>query len=184
MAKPTTGRVVAIAGRLTDPRVGEAIDVLSAHLRSQGHTVRSPAAGDAASTSDWRYDDSFVRGASLVVAVGGDGTMLHAARAAAMAGVPVLGVNRGRLGFLADVSPERMIESVEDALAGRCEADPRMLLRASVPGDGQPIAALALNDVAIARRETGRMVDLHTWIDGVYVNTHGGDGFIVATSTG
>ena len=46
--------------------------------------------------------------------------MLHAARMAAMAGVPVLGVNRGRLGFLADVSPERMIESVEDALAGRC----------------------------------------------------------------
>jgi len=184
MAKPTTRSVVAIAGRLIDPRVGEAIDVLSAHLRSQGHTVRAPAAGDAASTSDWRYDESFVRGANLVVAVGGDGTMLHAARAAAMAGVPVLGVNRGRLGFLADVSPERMIESVEDALAGRCEADPRMLLRASVPGDGQPIAALALNDVAIARRETGRMVDLHTWIDGVYVNTHGGDGFIVATSTG
>jgi NAD+ kinase len=142
MAKPTTRSVVAIAGRLTDPRVGEAIDVLSAHLRSQGHTVRAPAAGDAASTSDWRYDESFVRGATLVVAVGGDGTMLHAARAAAMAGVPVLGVNRGRLGFLADVSPERMIESVEDALAGRCEADPRMLLRASVPGDGQPIAAL------------------------------------------
>ena len=69
--------MIAIAGRLTDPRVGEAIDVLSAHLRSQGHTVRSPAADDTASASDWRYDDSFVRGASLVVAVGGDGTMLH-----------------------------------------------------------------------------------------------------------
>jgi len=186
MAKPMARSVVAIAGRLTDPSVSEAIDALSTHLRAQGHTVRSPADGasGAAANADWRYDESFVRGASLVVAVGGDGTMLHAARAAAIAGVPVLGVNRGRLGFLADVSPERMIESVEDALAGRCQPDPRMLLSASVPGDGAPVTALALNDVAIAKRETGRMLDLHTWIDGVYVNTHGGDGFIVATSTG
>jgi NAD+ kinase len=183
---PTGHRTVAIAGRLADSRVAEAIETLSKHLRSLGHEVRVPsvAAAESVSPADWRYDESFVRGADLVVAVGGDGTMLHAARAAAIAGVPVLGVNRGRLGFLADVSPDRMIESVGDALAGRCQADPRMLLQASVRCADGPRSALALNDVAIARLETGRMLDLHTWIDGVYVNTHGGDGFIVATSTG
>jgi NAD+ kinase len=178
-------KTIAIAGRLNDTGVGEAIESLSRHLRKLGHQVRLPPLGaEPEVPNDWRYDDAFVRGADLVVAVGGDGTMLHAARAAAVAGVPVLGVNRGRLGFLADVSPDRMVESVEDALADRCQPDPRMLLSATVPGEAGQLQALALNDVAITKLDTGRMVDLRTWIDGVYVNTHGGDGFIVATSTG
>jgi NAD+ kinase len=169
-------KTIAIAGRLHDASVGEAIATLSTHLLGGGHEVRLPPLGSASEVpSDWRYDETFVRGADLVVAIGGDGTMLHAARAAAMAGVPVLGVNRGRLGFLADVSPERMLESVEDALADRCQPDPRMLLSATISVDGEELHALALNDVAIAKRDTGRMVDLRTWIDGVYVNTHGAD---------
>ena len=120
----------------------------------------------------------------LIVAVGGDGTMLHAARMAATADVPVLGVNRGRLGFLADVGPEQMLQSVDDALAGRCHAERRMLLAAHILADGQPTDALALNDVVVAKRETGRMVDVRTWVNGAYVNTHVGDGFIIATPTG
>jgi NAD+ kinase len=122
--------------------------------------------------------------ADLIVAVGGDGTMLHAARMAAMADVPVLGVNRGRLGFLADVGPEQMLQSVDDALAGRCRAERRMLLAAHILADGIGIDALALNDVVVAKRETGRMVDVRTWVNGAYVNTHVGDGLIVATPTG
>jgi NAD+ kinase len=59
-----------------------------------------------------------------------------------------------------------------------------MLLEAHVQCDGNPFAALALNDIVVAKRETGRMLDLRTWVDGAYVNTHGGDGFIVSTSTG
>ena len=59
-----------------------------------------------------------------------------------------------------------------------------MLLEAAVSCEGRAISALALNDVVVAKRETGRMLDLRTWVNGVYVNTHGGDGFIVATSTG
>jgi NAD+ kinase len=110
--------------------------------------------------------------------------MLHTARMAAAEGVPVLGVNRGRLGFLADVGPDRMLESVDDALEGRCLPETRMLLEAQVQFNGQQISALALNDIVVAKRETGRMLDLRTWVDGTYVNTHGGDGFIVSTSTG
>jgi NAD+ kinase len=182
MTTRSRNKIVAIAGRPNDPSVGEAIGLLSEHLRRQGCEIRLPGGDDGA--GDGRYDESFARGSDLVVAIGGDGTMLHAARAAAMAGVPVLGVNRGRLGFLADVSPERMVESVDDALAGRCQPDARMLLSATVPSADGPQTALALNDVAIAKYDTGRMLDLRTWIDGVYVNTHGGDGFIVSTSTG
>jgi NAD+ kinase len=103
---------------------------------------------------------------------------------AAAEAVPVLGINRGRLGFLADVGPDRMLESVDDALEGRCLPETRMLLEAQVQFDGRQTSALALNDIVVAKRETGRMLDLRTWVDGTYVNTHGGDGFIVSTSTG
>ena len=148
----------AIAGRPNDPSVAEAVNLLSEHLRRQGCEIRLPRASDGDAAGGGRFDDSFARGSDLVVAIGGDGTMLHAARAAAIAGVAVLGVNRGRLGFLADVSPERMIESVADALADRCQPDARMLLSASVPCSDGPKSALALNDVAIAKHDTVRQM--------------------------
>jgi NAD+ kinase len=188
MSPPSAAnRTIALVGRAADPRVGEAMRALAEHLAGNGHQVRSLAGHSpdfGATRVEQLAEEALVPGSDLVVAVGGDGTMLHAARLAAVAAAPVLGVSRGRLGFLADVSPERMRESVDDALAGRCLPETRMLLHAAVPCEGHTIAALALNDVAVAKRETGRMLDLHTWVDGVYVNTHGGDGFIVATSTG
>jgi NAD+ kinase len=188
MSRPTAARkTIALVGRAADPRVGEAMRTLAEHLTGDGHAVRS-LAGQSPDFGQIRVEQlaeaTLVPGSDLVVAIGGDGTMLHAARLSAVAGAPVLGVNRGRLGFLADVSPERMRESVDEALAGRCLPETRMLLTAAVPCDGRPTEALALNDVAVAKRETGRMLELHTWVDGTYVNTHGGDGFVVATSTG
>ena len=184
---PSGRNCVALAGRAVDPRVGEAMQTLAHHLLGKGYVVRVVAdealalAGEGVHTV---LERDLARDAGLIVAIGGDGTMLHAARMAATADVPLLGINRGRLGFLADVGPEQMIQSVDDALGGRCRAERRMLLAAHVLADGQPIAALALNDVVVAKRETGRMVDVRTWVNGAYVNTHVGDGFIVATPTG
>ncbi|MBK6350151.1 MAG: NAD(+) kinase [Proteobacteria bacterium] len=178
---------VALAGRAADQRVGEVMRTLAQHLLGKAHTVRVIA--DEALALDGAgvhtvAETELAHGADLVVAVGGDGAMLHAARMAAMADVPVLGINRGRLGFLADVGPEQMLQSLDDALAGRCQAERRMLLAAQILADGRPIDALALNDVVVAKRETGRMVDVRTWVNGAYVNTHVGDGFIIATPTG
>jgi NAD+ kinase len=160
---------------------------LAQHLLGQGHTVRVIADDALALQGAGVHtvpEADLARDADLIVAIGGDGTMLHAARMAAMADVPVLGINRGRLGFLADVGPEQMVQSLDDALGGRCQAERRMLLAAHILADGQPIDALALNDVVVAKRETGRMVDVRTWVNGAYVNTHVGDGFIIATPTG
>ena len=180
-------KCVALAGRATDQRVGDAMQTLARHLLAKGYVVNVPAEEHlmpgaqgvrSVPEADLALD------AGLVVAVGGDGTMLHAARMGAIADVPVLGINRGRLGFLADVGPEQMLESVEDALAGRCLAERRMLLSAHVDIAGRKVSALALNDVVVAKRETGRMVDVRTWVNGAYVNTHVGDGFIIATPTG
>jgi len=178
---------VALAGRAADPRVGEAMLALAAHLLERGrHVLAAEGVGiDFGLLPVSRVpENELARGADLLVAVGGDGTMLHAARMAAAVAVPVLGINRGRLGFLADVGPDRMLESVDDALEGRCLPETRMLLEAQVQFDGRHTSALALNDIVVAKRETGRMLDLRTWVDGTYVNTHGGDGFIVSTSTG
>jgi NAD+ kinase len=178
---------VALTGRASDPRVAEAMLALAAHLLERGRHVR--AVQDLA--IDYGLlpvtlvpEAELAQQADLLVAVGGDGTMLHAARMAAAEAVPVLGVNRGRLGFLADIGPDRMLESVDDALEGRCVPETRMLLEAQLQYEGKLVTALALNDIVVARRETGRMLDLRTWVDGAYVNTHGGDGFIVSTSTG
>jgi len=183
----TVYSTVALAGRASDPRVGEAMLALAAHLLERGRHVLAVDGVeiDFGLLPVTRVaEGELAKAADLLVAVGGDGTMLHTARMAAAEGVPVLGINRGRLGFLADVGPDRMLESVDDALEGRCLPETRMLLEAQVQFNGQQISALALNDIVVAKRETGRMLDLRTWVDGTYVNTHGGDGFIVSTSTG
>ena len=123
--------------------------------------------------------------ADLVIAIGGDGTLLYAARLVAHRGVPLIGINRGRLGFLTDVLPKDMLASVDAALAGRCERDERSLLEARlVRANGSSAKALALNDVVLQKWDTGRMLDFETWIDGAYVNSHGGDGLVVASATG
>jgi NAD+ kinase len=120
-----------------------------------------------------------------MVAIGGDGTMLYAGRLASDSGVPLLGINRGRLGFLADVRPDEMLASVEKVLNGEYTRDSRLQLRATLKrADGSTVFGDALNDVVLQRVETGRMVDFETRIGTHYVNTHAGDGLIIATPTG
>jgi NAD+ kinase len=123
--------------------------------------------------------------ADLLISVGGDGAMLYAGNIAARYDVPLLGVNRGRLGFLADVRPEQMLDSLDHVLAGNYTSDSRLLLAARLQKAGaEPLEAIAFNDVVLQRRESGRMVDVVTQVAGKYVNTHSGDGLIVATPTG
>jgi NAD+ kinase len=130
-------------------------------------------------------EDEIAERADLVVAIGGDGTLLYAARLVAHRGVPLIGINRGRLGFLTDVLPQDMLASVDAAIDGHCERDERSLLEARLVGaNGAITRALALNDVVLQKWETGRMLDFETWIDGAYVNSHGGDGLVVASATG
>lgn len=121
----------------------------------------------------------------LVLTVGGDGTMLRAARLLSGSGVPMVGINRGRLGFLADVSPRNMLKRIDEVLAGQYVRGSRALLQVTlIPAKGKQKQRLAVNDCVLQKWETGRMLDYETWIDGKYVNTHGGDGVIVASATG
>src|SRR5690606_630450 len=97
--------------------------------------------------------------AQLMMAVGGDGTMLHAARLAAPHELPVLGINRGRLGFLADISPTQLGEHVDEILAGHYVIDRRAMLQAVLHSASGELHSQALNDVVLQKWQTGRILD-------------------------
>jgi NAD+ kinase len=180
--------VCALTGQFREPRVAECALALVAELRKRAITVlvASEEAHDSL-PSDIRTVPraSLPEQAQLLVSIGGDGTLLQAARLAAQHDVPVLGINRGRLGFLTDVLPQDMAASIDAVIDGRCAADRRSLLEARlIRVNGVVERQLALNDVVLLRRETGRMLDFETRVDGRYVNSHSGDGMVVATATG
>ena len=176
---------IAILGRHEDARVAEPMQVLTGHLTKAGINVFASDSLKLDLPVTRMPEDALCGNADLIIAIGGDGTMLYASRLARESGTPILGVNRGRLGFLADVTPDEMIASVDQVLAGEYLRDERMMLQGRlVSSSGEKSSAFALNDVVLKRRETGRMVDFSTRIDGEYVNTHSGDGLIVATPTG
>jgi NAD+ kinase len=184
---PRDFKTVGLWGRLNDRSVAEPAQQVLAHLRKRGIEVFAATESDAAlQFADATHVDESQLAAhvDLVVAVGGDGTLLHAARHVAHRGVPLLGVNRGRLGFLTDIKPEHMLEAIDAILAGDYLAEQRRMLTAKITDGpaGKPL--IALNDVVLQKRETGRLLDFTTVVDGVYVNTHRGDGLIVATPTG
>ena len=179
---------IALVGNSRDARIGESMLILAAHLhrRQRRLMVEDSVAVDFGAIPVTRLPErqlgSSVR---LIVAVGGDGTMLHAARLAAPAGVPVLGVNRGRLGFLADIGAADINQRLDEILSGEFVQDRRAMLQAQLIRNGAAhTTAQALNDVVLQKWQTGRMLDFETWIDGRYVNTHGGDGLVIATATG
>lgn len=176
---------IAILGRHEDSRVAEPMQVLTRHLTKAGINVLASESLQLGLVVTRMPEADLCDAADLIIAIGGDGTMLYASRLARSSGTPILGINRGRLGFLADVTPDEMINSVEQVLQGNYTRDSRMLLEACLHTDsGKESTAFALNDVVLQRRETGRMVDFSTRIAGQYVNTHSGDGLIIATPTG
>ena len=123
--------------------------------------------------------------ADLVLVFGGDGSILHVARRLGKNPIPVLGVNYGRFGYLADVEPGELEQGLTRWLAGEFTIVPRLRLAVTVKRGGKRAEqALALNDVVLARDQAGRMVDLDVRIDGRPALGISGDGLIVATSTG
>lgn len=125
------------------------------------------------------------RAVELLVVLGGDGTHLAAVREAGESGVPILGVNLGMLGFLAEVAPEELDAVLERVLAGDFRTVERMRLEVSAERAGRELGRfLALNDAVISRSELLRVIDLETRTDGTEVTTYHGDGLIVATPTG
>ena len=181
-------RQCALISRFADTRVAESTLAVAAHLHSRGIAVLVPLEDGELADQPGAValpEGELAARADLVVAVGGDGTLLYAAGLVAEQGTPLLGINRGRLGFLTDVLPEDMIASIDAALSGDCTVDHRPLLSATLETtSGSTQRGLALNDVVMQKWQTGHLLDFETWIDDRYVNTHGGDGLVIASATG
>jgi NAD+ kinase len=123
--------------------------------------------------------------ADLVVVLGGDGTMIAAARMLGLREVPVLGVNHGSLGYLTEYRVEEMIPALESILAGRYAVERRMMLEAEVfRGEERLTAERVLNDVVISKSALARIIEIETNIGGHFVNRFRADGLIVSTPTG
>jgi NAD+ kinase len=184
---PREFKTVALWGRLGERSVTEPALQLLAHLRQRGIAVLVSLESDpkrALTGATHVEEHEIAERADLVVAIGGDGTLLHAGRHVAAHDVPLVGINRGRLGFLTDVSPEHMRDTLDAILEGNFLAERRLMLAAAAGAPAATGALFALNDIVLQKGDTGRLLDFTTEVDGVYVNTHRGDGLIVATPTG
>lgn len=128
-------------------------------------------------------DENELSDAELLIVFGGDGTILRGARLAAPRGLPVLGVNMGGFGFLAEVGASELATALPDVLDGRYELDERMMLQARVePPASAPL--LALNDMVVTRTEPARVMRVRVAVNGEHLATYAADGVIVATPTG
>ena len=118
----------------------------------------------------------------LVIAMGGDGTLLGAGRAVAASGIPLLGINLGRLGFMVDIAPQEARESLDRVLDGDYVVEKRLALEAR-PADVED-RQIAINDVVVRHQRYVRMLDFSTYADGLFISQHRADGIIASTPTG
>ena len=122
--------------------------------------------------------------ADLAVSIGGDGTFLKAASRVGRKGIPILGINTGRLGFLADISPEEMEATLDEIYAGRIQVEERSVLHLLCDDKNLQESPYALNEIAVLKHDSSSMIAIHTSINGAYLNTYQADGLVIATPTG
>jgi len=121
----------------------------------------------------------------LIIVMGGDGTLLNAARSLASEDVPLVGINMGRLGFLTDITFDSMTEKLSQILEGNYILEERLLLQALITRNGAKISeSIAFNDIVVHKWEEARMLEFSTIIDGAFVNVQRSDGLILSTPTG
>ena len=122
--------------------------------------------------------------ADIVISLGGDGTFLKAASRVGKKNIPILGINTGRLGFLADISPEEMESTLEDIYNHHYKIEERSVLQLDCNDKSLMHCPYALNEIAVLKRDSSSMISIHTAINGAPLTTYQADGLIIATPTG
>ncbi|AWD69081.1 NAD(+) kinase [Acinetobacter schindleri] len=183
-----TFRNIGLVGRPDKSSVVETLCLIHDHLLNVGlHPVFD---ADTAALVPYENTQTVSRAllgevVDLVIVVGGDGSLLHAARALVKYNIPVIGVNRGRLGFLTDIKPTEVIFKLDQVLKGEFQLERRFLLELEIRSKGEIIHdAIALNDVVLHSGKSVHMIDFELNIDGQYVYRQHSDGLIVSTPTG
>ena len=181
-------RNIGIIGRMGSARVLETIRRLKRYLTGRHlHVILEDRIAEMLPGHNLQTSSRKFLGevCDLVIVVGGDGSMLGAARALAQYDTPVLGINRGSLGFLTDILPEHLESQISEVLAGNYTVEQRFLLETEVRREGAPIGqGDALNDVVLHPGKSTRMIEFELFIDGQFVYSLKADGLIIATPTG
>lgn len=185
-----TFRSVAIVGKYMDTaalqQMQSDLTRLAHHLLAKGLHV-CVEANTAAYVEQEGFEQASLEQigskADLVIVMGGDGTMLSVGRALRETGVPLIGINRGRLGFLTDLQTDQMLDEIDEILQGHFQLESRMLLHSVVTRSGsQILPVVALNDVVI--KSAFRLIELEVHVDGQFVSRQRSDGLILTTPTG
>lgn len=184
----TSFKKIGIIGKHGDDRVIDAITTLSSYLTEKEFDIYLDKI-----TAELGLDlphpvlnrQELGKSVDLAIVIGGDGTLLNAARSLVNFEVPLLGVNLGRLGFLTDISPDTLTQSLDEIFAGEYDEEPRGLLHTCIYRQGELInQSSAFNDVVIHKWNGARMLEYETYIDDQFINTTRSDGIIVSTPTG
>ncbi|MCD2453303.1 NAD(+) kinase [Methylicorpusculum oleiharenae] len=184
----TLFKKIGIIGKSSDPGIAETLTLLYQFLqRCRYHVFVDAQSAGFIDESDVKTCAAEEMGlhCDLVIAAGGDGTFLSAARAIAPYNIPLIGVNLGRLGFLVDISPDVLLVKLNQILNGAFREEKRFLLHTKIIRDNAVIhEQTAVNEVVIHRWITPSMIEIVTHIDGVFLNSQRSDGLIVSTPTG
>lgn len=181
-------RTVGLIGKSDAERIAETLTELYRHLARRG--VRVLVEADSAPFIKGAVPETggvaeIGRRCDLAIVVGGDGTLLTAARGLAEFDIPLLGVNLGRLGFLVDISPDDIAIYLDDILDGRYSEEERFILYAKIMrGDKVLYRHTAINEVVVRSGNPASMIEIETSINGAFLNSQRSDGLIVSTPTG
>ncbi len=174
-------------GRLADPQVTEMAVRLAKQLGLAKVQVYADEALDLPASTGIQVLPiaALAAKADLLIVVGGDGTLLKATHAVTARPIPLVGVNLGRLGFLADITPDQVQHDIAAILKGEYSSEERLVLQGQALRDGRAEAARpALNDVVVHKSDGGRLIEFETYVDGHFVCAYRADGIVVATPTG
>ena len=185
-------KTIALIGKYQSREIAESLALLAQSLDERGVAVlvEKTTAEISNGTGDlrrWQIGDYSLIGqsADLAIVLGGDGTMLNVARQLARYGVPLVGVNQGRLGFMTDIARTGMLTCIDDLLAGRFSPEKRMLLSGEFVRDGKvEVSSLALNEIVVDKGAIGRLIEFDLYVDGGFLFNLRSDGLIVSTPTG
>jgi len=181
-------KTIGLVGKYDTHGISESVLVMARFLIERGYHIIL-----ASQTAEYLRIDEFptenlsdlALHSDVVVVLGGDGTMLSIARVLAPHGVPLIGINQGRLGFLTDITVGSMLDAVSEILSGQYVAEERILLNAQVRRGGVTIfESAAFNDVVVGKGAIGRLIELEIAINSEFVYSQRADGLVVTTPTG
>jgi len=178
---------ILFTGSLKDDYLSYLVSDLSSTIeKHQLELYRYSHSSDENDISDVKQiEQDWISDMDLIVSVGGDGTMLKSSKLASKHNVPITGINKGRLGFLTDINPDLVSAVLKEIIQGDYQTESRILLEVRILNNNKErFIGHAINDLVINKTKTGRMINVLTSIDGNYVNSNQGDGYIVSTPTG